>query len=136
MMMLRMTVTIDTIMIISLNKIALRLLQVVTAIKVKGMRFELIGAAITQYASKWLPGLQDGPSLPADDGWSQGAGLHMIIAGTGNKDDITGSQIREQRMVIESLISIIPPQKDCVSCSFLLRLLRLANMLKVIYNDL
>ncbi|KAJ4765252.1 Phototropic-responsive NPH3 family protein [Rhynchospora pubera] len=105
--------------------------RVVTAIKVKGMRYELIGAAITQYASKWLPGLQDGSSQLADDGWSQGAGLHMIIAGTGNKDDLTGTQIREQRMVIESLISIIPPQRDCVSCSFLLRLLRIANMLKV-----
>jgi hypothetical protein len=34
-------------------------------------------------------------------------------------------------MIIESLISIIPPQKDSVSCSFLLRLLRMANMLKV-----
>lgn len=34
-------------------------------------------------------------------------------------------------MVIESLISIIPPQKDCVSCSFLLRMLKLASMLKV-----
>ncbi|KAI4363640.1 hypothetical protein MLD38_019831 [Melastoma candidum] len=30
---------------------------VITAIKVKGMRYELIGAAIAQYASKWLPGL-------------------------------------------------------------------------------
>lgn len=100
----------------------------------KGLRFELIGAAIMQYASKWLPGLQDGSSHSIDEGWNQGSGLHMIISGTGNKDDLTGSQIREQRMVIESLISIIPPQKDCVSCSFLLRLLRLANMLEVQFN--
>ena len=33
-------------------------------------------------------------------------------------------------MVVESLISIIPPQRDSVSCGFLLRLLRLAIMLK------
>ena len=31
---------------------------------------------------------------------------------------------------MENLISIIPPHKDCVSCSFLLRLLRLAVMLR------
>ncbi|KAJ0981445.1 hypothetical protein J5N97_009700 [Dioscorea zingiberensis] len=111
--------------------------RVITAIKVKGMRYELIGAAIMQYASKWLPGLsKDTPGHQSgDDTWSHSEGLHMIVAGagagTGNKDDHTGSQIKEQRMIIESLISIIPPQKDCVTCSFLLCLLRVANMLKV-----
>ncbi|OEL29821.1 Coleoptile phototropism protein 1, partial [Dichanthelium oligosanthes] len=110
--------------------------RVVTAIKVKGMRFDLIGAAITHYASKWLPGLtKDGPHGGAlDEPWAQaspGGGLHMIIAGGGAKDDIAASApAREQRMVVESLISIIPPQRDTVSCGFLLRLLRLAIMLK------
>ncbi|KAE8716740.1 Coleoptile phototropism protein 1 [Hibiscus syriacus] len=56
-------------------------------------------------------------------------GLHMIVAGT--KDETPSIQAKDQRMIIESLISIIPPQKDSVSCSFLLRLLRIANMLKV-----
>ncbi|XP_028116981.1 root phototropism protein 3-like [Camellia sinensis] len=56
-------------------------------------------------------------------------GLHLIVAGT--KDGVANIQAKDQRMIIESLISIIPPQKDSVSCSFLLRLLRVANMLKV-----
>jgi hypothetical protein len=100
------------------------------------MRFDLIGAAITHYASKWLPGLtKDGPHGGAlDEPWAQaspGGGLHMIIAGGGGKDDIAASApAREQRMVVESLISITPPQRDSVSCGFLLRLLRLAIMLK------
>ncbi|XP_066331902.1 coleoptile phototropism protein 1-like [Miscanthus floridulus] len=115
--------------------------RVVTAIKVKGMRFDLIGASITHYASKWLPGLtKDGPHDGAlDEPWAQaraspGGGLHMIIAsgsGAGGRDHTAGSApAREQRMVVESLISIIPPQRDSVSCGFLLRLLRLAIMLK------
>ncbi|KAL6634594.1 hypothetical protein ACP70R_027265 [Stipagrostis hirtigluma subsp. patula] len=114
--------------------------RVVTAIKVKGMRFDLIGAAITHYASKWLPGLtkdgsHGGGGGGLDEPWAQasagGGGLHMIIAGGGGKDDIAASApAREQRMVVESLISIIPPQRDSVSCGFLLRLLRLAIMLK------
>ncbi|KAJ1279651.1 hypothetical protein BS78_04G170500 [Paspalum vaginatum] len=110
--------------------------RVVTAIKVKGMRFDLIGAAITHYASKWLPGLsKDGPHGGAlDEPWAQaspGGGLHMIIAGGGGRDDVAASApAREQRMVVESLISITPPQRDSVSCGFLLRLLRLAIMLK------
>ncbi|OUZ99773.1 BTB/POZ-like [Macleaya cordata] len=113
--------------------------RVVTAIKVKGMRFELIGAAIMQYASRWLPGIskegtgdeannsRDSNSSGGSGSWK--GGLHMIVAG--NKEDPPNVHIKEQRMIIESLISIIPPQKDSVSCSFLLRLLRMANMLKV-----
>ncbi|CAI0440203.1 unnamed protein product [Linum tenue] len=38
--------------------------RVITAIKVKGMRFELIGAAIMHYATKWLPGMiKDGGGI-------------------------------------------------------------------------
>lgn len=115
--------------------------RVITAIKVKGMRFELIGAAIMHYAAKWLTGLIRESSGTADEISSYSAsnsngscsswkgGLHMIVAGM--KDDPPTVQAKDQRMIIESLISIIPPQKDSVSCSFLLRLLRMANMLKV-----
>ncbi|CAK9322141.1 unnamed protein product [Citrullus colocynthis] len=115
--------------------------RVVTAIKVKGMRFELIGSSIMHYSSKWLPGLVTDTTNAGDEGststtsnTSSGSnswkgGLHMIVAG--NKEDHSMSQAKDQRMIIESLISIIPPQKDCVSCSFLLKLLRMANMLKV-----
>ncbi|RWR84108.1 root phototropism protein 3 [Cinnamomum micranthum f. kanehirae] len=106
--------------------------RVVTAIKVKGMRFELIGAAIMQYATKWLPGLvKEGAGENGnnkDNSWKGGT-LHMIVAGS--KEDLPSIQMKEQRMIVESLISIIPPQKDSVSCSFLLRLLRMASMLKV-----
>ncbi|XP_073292573.1 root phototropism protein 3-like isoform X1 [Primulina huaijiensis] len=121
--------------------------RVITAIKVKGMRYDMIGASIMQYATKWLPCLiKEGSGLgPAiggsmDEGsicsisngsssnWKEG--LHMIVAGT--KEDLPAAvQTKDQRMIVESLISIIPPQKDSVSCSFLLRLLRMANMLKV-----
>ncbi|CAN6232146.1 unnamed protein product [Urochloa humidicola] len=117
--------------------------RVVTAIKVKGMRFDLIGAAITHYASKWLPGLtKDVPHGGLDEPWAHAqacpaGGLHMIISGAGGgaaaagRDDLASSAAaREQRMVVESLISIIPPQRDSVSCGFLLRLLRLAAMVK------
>uniref|UniRef100_A0A7N0T0W3 Root phototropism protein 3 n=1 Tax=Kalanchoe fedtschenkoi TaxID=63787 RepID=A0A7N0T0W3_KALFE len=118
--------------------------RVVTAIKVKGMRYELIGAAIVHYATKWLPGLvREGTSSGEDGsissngsgggggggGSSWKGGLHMIVAAT--KEELPLVQAKDQRMIVESLISIIPPQKDSVSCSFLLKLLRMANMLKV-----
>ncbi|XP_020973075.1 root phototropism protein 3 [Arachis ipaensis] len=116
--------------------------RVMTAIKVKGMRFELIGAGIMHYASKWLPGLMmNEAAMPADESSnfsnsnsssSSGGGLHMIVAASKEENTSTTSlQAKDQRMIVESLISIIPQQKDSVTCSFLLRLLRMANMLKV-----
>lgn len=117
--------------------------RVVTAIKVKGMRHELIGAAIMQYAGKWLPGLvKDGSGnggVPEDYSSVSAGGLHMIVAAGGGaassglmrETEWTGVAAREQRMVIESLISIIPAQRDSVGCGFLLRLLRQASLLKV-----
>lgn len=111
--------------------------RVMTAIKVKGMRFELIGASLTHYAIKWLPGfLKEGSgsegSLSSHSDINAGnwkGGLHLIVAGT--KEQPQTVKTKDQQMIIESLISIIPPQKDSVSCGFLLHLLRMANMVKV-----
>ncbi|RLM64627.1 coleoptile phototropism protein 1-like [Panicum miliaceum] len=104
--------------------------RVITAVQAKGMRGDLIGAAITRYSSKWLSaGLsKESPGLHGSEPWPQAGVLQMVVAGEG--DTQTETAASEQRRVVESLISIIPPQKDCVSCSFLLRLLRLAVMLK------
>ncbi|KAG2297706.1 hypothetical protein Bca52824_044375 [Brassica carinata] len=125
--------------------------RVITAIKVKGMRFELLGASITHYAGKWLPGLikegsPDEMSVSHGSNSSGGSsgpdwrgGLHMVLSGKPNGQHqqdsapyLAGNGIspKDQRMIVESLISIIPPQKDSVTCTFLLRLLRAANMLK------
>ncbi|CAD6261380.1 unnamed protein product [Miscanthus lutarioriparius] len=104
--------------------------RVVTAVQARGMRPDLIGVAITRYASKWLSsaGLINKES-PASSG---GVGvLQMVIASEAdNTNTPTAETASEQRRIIESLISIIPPQKYCVSCSLLLRLLRLAVVLK------
>ncbi|XP_056867398.1 root phototropism protein 3 isoform X2 [Raphanus sativus] len=128
--------------------------RVITAIKVKGMRFELLGASITHYAGKWLPGLikegsPDEMSVSHGSNSSGGSssgpdwrgGLHMVLSGkpNGHHQDSSsapylaghGISPKDQRMIVESLISIIPPQKDSVTCTFLLRLLRAANMLRV-----
>ncbi|CAA6670446.1 unnamed protein product [Spirodela intermedia] len=94
--------------------------RVVTAIKVKGMRPELVGAAIMFYAGKWLPG------MAKEGGASRRDSTSSSPAPAGRR-----REYEEQRMTVESLISITPPHKDSVSCGFLLRLLRLATMLGV-----
>lgn len=108
--------------------------RVITAIKAKGMRYELVGSAIAHYAMKSLPGMMNegsSGSVEEHHGASEWNGsLHMIIQV--NKGDYCSSPQRiRQKTIIESLISIIPPENDSVSCSFLLRLLRIANMVSV-----
>ncbi|CAN6234313.1 unnamed protein product [Urochloa humidicola] len=111
--------------------------RVVTAVQAKGMRAGLVGAAITRYATKWLGGVglndRESPAASRAHGsapWPARSGgalqMEMVVAGEGGDTEMAS----EQRMVVESLISIIPRQKDSVSCSFLLRLLRLAAALK------
>lgn len=112
------------------------------------------------YAGKWLPGvIKEGAPAPStivgggdemsvscgsnSSGGSSGhdnwkGGLHMVLSGKPNAHQDSTTYLaghvtspKEQRMIVESLISIIPPQKDSVTCTFLLRLLRAASMLKV-----
>ncbi|KAI3712348.1 hypothetical protein L1987_70900 [Smallanthus sonchifolius] len=112
--------------------------RVITAIKVKGMRHELVGAAIMHYAMKLLPGMiKDGSLGSGEEGSGMASGASKcncglcIITMVNKPDHHSSPQGKRQREIIESLISIIPPQNDSVSCSFLLRLLRIANMVIV-----
>eukprot|EP00252_Welwitschia_mirabilis_P022205 TRINITY_DN5950_c0_g1_i2.p1 TRINITY_DN5950_c0_g1~~TRINITY_DN5950_c0_g1_i2.p1 ORF type:complete len:598 (-),score=45.32 TRINITY_DN5950_c0_g1_i2:305-2098(-) len=93
--------------------------KVITAIKVKGMRFDLIGSAITYYASQCLPGFSDTNEN------IQSPGLHLVVA------DSSSPPTEEQRSILESLISILPQHKDSVSCGFLLKLLRMSMKARV-----
>ena len=121
---------VDDVCVLSID----HFVRVVTAVQARGMRPDLIGAAITRYASKWLS--STGLTINKENPTSRGGGggvLQMVVASEGdnsNTNTPTETTASEQRRIVESLISILPPQKDCVSCSFLLRLLRLAVVLK------
>ncbi len=51
---------------------------VMTAIKAKGMAYTLVGAAISQYAYKWLPGLARKPKRKGGGGGGGGGGESFI----------------------------------------------------------
>lgn len=68
----------------------------------------LIGEALQIYASKWLPTKQIIPEIDSD---------------------INGEKISKYRLLLESIVSLLPAEKGTVSCSFLLKLLRAANLL-------
>ncbi|CAH2066036.1 unnamed protein product [Thlaspi arvense] len=75
----------------------------------------LIGDALRVYASKWLPTLQRNRKLVGKK------------AGSDSDSDTDTSS--KHRLLLESIISLLPAEKAAVSCSFLLKLLKAANIL-------
>ncbi|XP_058112311.1 root phototropism protein 3-like [Magnolia sinica] len=94
-------------------------IKTLSGVKAKGVRPDLIGSIIVHYASKWLPDLS-----------SENPTVHNPIDPNGSPETITSTWMKK-RFFVETLIGILPPEKDSVSCNFLLRLLRMANMVGV-----
>ncbi|XP_057772939.1 root phototropism protein 3 [Salvia miltiorrhiza] len=82
--------------------------KALTRIRGKGVRPDLIGSIITHYAYKRLP------DLAGDDVQRQSADGE--------------ASWRMKRCFIETLVGILPPEKDSVPCSFLLRAARVAGV--------
>ncbi|KAF5188584.1 Root phototropism protein [Thalictrum thalictroides] len=93
-------------------------IKTLSGIKAKGVRPDLIGSIITSYASKWLPELSDEETK------------RNITNFQDSPDSIT-AQWMKKRFFVETLVGILPPEKDSVSCNFLLRLLRTGNMIGI-----
>lgn len=104
---------------------------VMEAIQAKGMRHDMMGSAVLFYAHRWLPGLQqsDGshpeqqqndngnPTSPTKDKKKNKVSKHP--SGYGEADV-------QERTILEGIVDLLPPQKDSVPVSGLLRLLRVA----------
>ncbi|KAJ7003170.1 coleoptile phototropism protein 1 [Populus alba x Populus x berolinensis] len=95
--------------------------KTLAGIKAKGVRPDLIGSIIAHYASKWLPDLSDDHHPSTDKGLANFAE---------SPESVTTSWMKK-RFFVETLVGILPPEKDSIPCNFLLRLLRIANMVGV-----
>ncbi|KAE8696104.1 putative Plastidic ATP/ADP-transporter [Hibiscus syriacus] len=93
--------------------------KTISGIKSKGVRPDLIGSIIVHYASKWLP------DLSGDDAKKGTASLEVS-----STESVTASWMKK-RFFVETLVGILPPERDSIPCNFLLRLLRTANMVGV-----
>ncbi|KAL4583951.1 hypothetical protein LXL04_008538 [Taraxacum kok-saghyz] len=92
--------------------------KTLSGIKANGVRPDLIGSIITHYASKWIPELS-GESPPP-----------VATEPQSPSESATASWLKK-RFFIETIVAVLPPEKDAVHCSFLLRLLKIANMVGV-----
>ncbi|KAK7325206.1 hypothetical protein VNO77_29364 [Canavalia gladiata] len=90
------------------------LVKTLSGIKEKGVRGDLIGSIITHYASKWLPDLENNTLTHFQE----------------SPETVTSSWIKK-RFFVQTLVGVLPPEKDSIPCNFLLRLLRTANMVGV-----
>lgn len=97
--------------------------KTLSGIKAKGVRSDLIGSIITHYACKWLPDLSGAAVSSADKAASN-------IFEESSPESVTASWMRK-RFFVETLVGVLPPEKDSIPCNFLLRLLRTANMVGV-----
>lgn len=103
-------------------------MRISSAIKAKGTKPEIIGKCIMQFAKKWLPGMD--VELEGLRGYGHGkSNLQFSIFG-GKRKESTGHS-KEQKTIIENLVSIIPPQQEAVPCKFLLQILKMAMMYSV-----
>ncbi|XP_031479294.1 root phototropism protein 3-like [Nymphaea colorata] len=90
--------------------------KTLSGIKAKGVQPDLIGSIITHYASKWLPDLHPDSAAKTTNN-----------SGHRSPENPTVS-LMKKRFLVETLVSVLPPEVDAVPCSFMLRLLRSANL--------
>ncbi|XP_004299219.1 PREDICTED: BTB/POZ domain-containing protein At1g67900 [Fragaria vesca subsp. vesca] len=77
----------------------------------------LIGDALKIYAAKWLPNI-------SKNGYSKQA------ASTSDSDSDCGNDLTSKhRLILETIVSLVPAEKGATSSSFLLKLLKAANIL-------
>ncbi|KAG6766377.1 hypothetical protein POTOM_030456 [Populus tomentosa] len=80
------------------------------------MPSNLIGEALKIYAARWLPNI------------SRERNVNKQVASDSDSDS-TNEITSKHRVLLESIVSLLPAEKGAVSCSFLLKLLKAATIL-------
>ncbi|CAN8236837.1 unnamed protein product [Cochlearia groenlandica] len=96
-------------------------MRVITTVKARRAKPEIIGKIIMNYAENWLPQVDE--DLEGVRGYAVG---HNELQFCLKRERIeeNGLRCHEQKGIIESIVSILPPQHGAVSCHFLLKLLK------------
>jgi hypothetical protein len=94
--------------------------RIIVAVKATGaIHDRTVGDALKAYARRWLPNVaKDGHGLSAGQPFDHDAGSAVVKQVT-----------TRHRLLLETIVSLLPAERDAVSCSFLLRLLEAANIL-------
>ncbi|KAM2005101.1 hypothetical protein FF1_000355 [Malus domestica] len=101
-------------------------MRTITAIKAKSTRPAFVGKCIMRYAERWLTGMDvEFEGLRAYELGKNDLRFSILSR---RKEDGGYEYIKEQKAIIESLVSILPPQNEALPCKFLLQMLKLAML--------
>ncbi|KAJ7533604.1 hypothetical protein O6H91_13G056700 [Diphasiastrum complanatum] len=93
--------------------------RVIMAIKAKGrMSNELIGQALKFYSDRWLAGMS-----------KEQAAADLVGGDGGNHSDENTETVAKNKLLLETIVSLLPSERGSLSCSFLLKLLKMVNIL-------
>ncbi|XP_024359528.1 BTB/POZ domain-containing protein At5g48800 [Physcomitrium patens] len=92
--------------------------RVLAAMRMKGLRVESIGGALMHFAQRSLKGLNRKQNGRSD-----------LKPPKIKVHDTSTAMEHEQRILVETIVSLLPPEKNTASCSFLFGLLRTAIIL-------
>jgi hypothetical protein len=97
--------------------------KVVNAVTAKGMDYTMVAAVVVQYAEKWLGLAKEGKASAKSSQDSSPRSHGSMIAFTGFSQDVSS----KKRAILQGIVSLLPSQRDSISCKFLLKLLRSAS---------
>jgi hypothetical protein len=98
-------------------------IKIITAIRAKRTKPEIIGKCIMHYAERWLPDMDI--ELGGLRAYGRGKSELQLSIYSGKEEGGIGLS-KEHKTIIESLVSILPPQQEAVSCKFLFKMLKMA----------
>ncbi|KAI3506496.1 hypothetical protein L1887_28857 [Cichorium endivia] len=104
-------------------------MKIVTSMTLKGLKPDLLGSCIMIYAEKWLLGTD--VETEGSKRYTNGKNELQWSIQPGRSPEMEFGQYQEQRRIIESLVSILPHEKDAISCKFLLWMLKMAMVYSV-----
>lgn len=99
-------------------------MRIITAARAKGLKPETIGSCIMHYAEKWLPGMDVALEGTRASVCAKNELQLSILSGRRQESGVGHN--KELKMIIESLVSILPPEKEAVSCKFLFCMLKMS----------
>lgn len=98
--------------------------RIITVLKAKGIKPEFIGSCIMEYEEKWLPSIDSEREGAGSSSYGRHEMQWKIVSGRKQEEDIGPK--KENRMIVESLVSLLPLQNEAVPCRFLLKMLKMA----------
>ncbi|KAH6760159.1 Phototropic-responsive NPH3 family protein [Perilla frutescens var. hirtella] len=98
--------------------------RIISVLKAKGMKPEITASCIIKYEENWLPSMESERGGTASISYGRREMQWKIISGRKQEEDI--GPTKEHRMIVESLVSLLPPEKEAIPCKFLLKMLKMA----------